>query len=104
MQRIETYQWIAFYKPECDQTFFEQMKQLKIDHRRLANVRFAVVGSAQKEALERMISCRLYAGEVYDKSSGRRLFAAMQRRRNCRFARAVKGSQMLFTILEEKQH
>ena len=102
MQRIETYQWIAFTSQNAIRLFFEQMKQLKIDHRRLANVRFAVVGSGTKEALERMGFLADYMPEKYTtKALAEGLSQQMQPTQKLLLARAVKGSSQMLTILEE---
>lgn len=102
LQQIEAYQWIAFTSQNAIRLFFEQMKLLQIDHRRLAGVRFAVVGSGTKEALERMGFLADYMPQEYTtKALAQGLSKEMKPTEKLLLARAVKGSSQMLSILEE---
>ena len=52
VSRIEDYAWIGFTSQNAIRIFFESLRDWKIDMRRLSHIRFAVVGSGTKQALE----------------------------------------------------
>lgn len=53
INEIDKYDWIAFTSQNAIDIFFDTMKRNCIDIRRLANVKFAVVGNGTRDALMR---------------------------------------------------
>ncbi len=51
LKALEQYQWIVFTSTNAVTVFFNRMKEMNIDYRRLAYIKFAVVGSGTKKAL-----------------------------------------------------
>lgn len=66
LERLESYDWIVFTSPAGVRIFFEEMKDKKLDIRRLAGMRIAVIGSGTEKELN---GYGLYADlvpEVFD--------------------------------------
>ncbi len=53
LANIEKYKWVVFTSRNGVQVFFETIKNMNMDIRRLAKVKFAVIGSGTKEVLAR---------------------------------------------------
>ncbi|MCQ2510824.1 MAG: uroporphyrinogen-III C-methyltransferase [Lachnospiraceae bacterium] len=64
--KLDEYQWIAFTSPTGVRIFFEQMLACGIDNRKLANVKFAVIGSGTAKALKERGFLADLMPEVYD--------------------------------------
>lgn len=104
LQQIEAYQWIAFTSQNAIHLFFEQMKLLQIDHRRLAGIRFAVVGSGTKDALERMGFLADYMPQEYTtKALAQGLSERIRPSEKLLLARAAKSSTRMLSILEQNR-
>lgn len=50
---LEKYSWFIFTSANGVNTFFDRLRDLRVDIRKLANARFAVVGTSTKKALEK---------------------------------------------------
>lgn len=50
---IEKYSWLIFTSANGVNIFFDRIKELKIDFRKFANIKFAVVGTSTMKALEK---------------------------------------------------
>lgn len=52
LQSINKYQWIIFTSQNGIKIFFDKMEKCKVDRRKLGQVKFAVLGSGTKQALQ----------------------------------------------------
>lgn len=50
---LEKYSWFIFTSANGVNIFFDRLRNLRVDIRKLANIRFAVVGTSTKKALEK---------------------------------------------------
>ena len=67
---IEKYSWLIFTSANGVNIFFDRLKSLKLDIRKLANAKFAVVGTSTKKALEKY---GLYADFIPSKFTSKTL-------------------------------
>ena len=67
---IEKYSWLIFTSANGVNIFFERLRDLKTDVRKLANIKFAVVGTSTRKALEKY---GLYADFVPSKFTSKTL-------------------------------
>ncbi|MCI9077943.1 MAG: uroporphyrinogen-III C-methyltransferase [Lachnospiraceae bacterium] len=101
--RIEKYNWIAFTSRNGVLIFFETLKKMHIDIRRLAGVKFAVIGSGTKEALAGFGINADFIPAVYTSAIfAKELAAVMLPGETLFLPRAVKGSRELTAILEQE--
>lgn len=70
LNNIEKYSWLIFTSANGVNIFFDRLKHLKADIRKLSNARFAVVGTSTKNALEKY---GLYADFVPSKFTSKTL-------------------------------
>lgn len=66
LDAVDTFNWIVFTSPTGVRIFFEEMKRKKLDVRRLAKIRFAVIGSGSEKELEKYGFYGDLMPEVYD--------------------------------------
>ena len=52
LKEIDKYNWIVFTSANGVECFFEEMQDIRMDVRKLAHVRFAVIGDGTRKALE----------------------------------------------------
>lgn len=52
LARISEYDWVVFTSPAGVKVFYDQMRQLSMDIRRLSGLKFAVIGEGTKKAVE----------------------------------------------------
>lgn len=64
--KLEHYRWIVFTSPTGVRVFFEELRERKIDIRRLNGVKFAVIGSGSAKELEKRGFYADLMPEVYD--------------------------------------
>lgn len=67
---IEKYSWLVFTSANGVNIFFDRLRDLKTDVRKLANIKFAVVGTSTRKALEKY---GLYADFVPSKFTSKTL-------------------------------
>lgn len=67
---LEKYSWFIFTSANGVNIFFDRLKDLRVDIRKLANARFAVVGTSTKKALEKY---GLYADFIPSKFTSKTL-------------------------------
>lgn len=72
--KIAEYQWIVFTSPTGVRIFFEELADLKMDVRRLAGAKFAVIGGGTKKELEKH---GLYADLIPEVFDGAHLGASL---------------------------
>lgn len=70
LNEIEKYSWLVFTSANGVNIFFDRLRNLKIDVRKLANIKFAVVGTSTRKALEKY---GLYADFVPSKFTSKTL-------------------------------
>lgn len=66
LDTVDAFDWIVFTSPTGVRIFFEEMKRKKLDVRRLAKTRFAVIGSGSEKELEKYGFYGDLMPEVYD--------------------------------------
>ena len=89
LRQIGDYSWIAFTSPAGVAAFFQRMKQLSMDIRELAGIRFAAIGEGTARAIEeRGIRVDLvpesYSGKALGRLLAERLAAEREEGRPCR--------------------
>lgn len=98
------YTWIVFTSSNGVDFFFDEMKENQKDIRGLAGIRFAVIGSGTKEALE---ARGIYADFVPSRYSGRDLAAewipGLTRKDHVLLLRAEEASPELTQALEQAE-
>lgn len=70
LNEIEKYSWLVFTSANGVNIFFDRLRYLKTDVRKLANIKFAVVGTSTRKALEKY---GLYADFVPSKFTSKTL-------------------------------
>ncbi|MGB5824241.1 MAG: uroporphyrinogen-III synthase, partial [Proteocatella sp.] len=66
MNRIGTYQWLVFTSPIGVETFFEKLKQKKLDIRMLFGLKIAAVGRETRKRLQDRNLTVDYMPDIYD--------------------------------------
>ena len=66
LDTVDAFDWIVFTSPTGVRIFFEEMKRKKLDVRRLAKTRFAVIGSGSEKELEKYGFYGDLMPEIYD--------------------------------------
>ncbi len=99
---IAVYDWVVFTSPEGVELFFEELKERRVDVRKLSHLKFAAIGSATKKAIEDRNILVEYMPSVYNteylaKGLARRVY----RKERVLIPRSVKGSKVLTDILAE---
>lgn len=70
LNNLEKYSWLIFTSANGVNIFFDRLRDLRVDIRKLANARFAVVGTSTKKALEKF---GLYADFIPSKFTSKTL-------------------------------
>ena len=102
LDKITSYQWLAFTSPTGVEIFFDELKKAHKDIRSLAGIRIAAIGQGTARVLEdRGILVDLIP-EVYDGDSlGEALAAALHGGEQILIPRASKGNANLVKTLKE---
>lgn len=102
LQKISDYPWAVFTSPNGVEIFFDHLKKLKFDVRKLANLQFAVIGTGTAAALERRGIYPAFLPETYDvESLAKGLCEIVKQEENILILRAEQGSEILTEILDE---
>ena len=102
LQRISNYPWAVFTSPNGVDIFFDYLKKMKFDVRRLANVRFAVIGTGTAAALEKRGIYASFLPEKYDvENLAKGLCDIVGKDENILILRAEQGSEILTEVLDE---
>ncbi|MDO4296883.1 MAG: uroporphyrinogen-III C-methyltransferase [Lachnospiraceae bacterium] len=100
---LSSYQWIVFTSPTGARIFFEEMADLRIDHRKIASVKFAVIGSGTRKELEKRGYYPDLVPEVFDgEHLGLVLAAACEGSERILIPRAAIGGRELTDALAAK--
>ncbi len=99
---IAVYDWIVFTSPEGVDLFFEELKERRVDVRKLSHLKFAAIGSATKKAVEDRGILVEYTPSVYSTEFlAKGLVRKVHRKERVLIPRSVKGSKVLTDILSE---
>ena len=103
LQRISNYPWAVFTSPNGVEIFFDYLKKLKFDVRRLADLKFAVIGTGTAAALEKRGMYASYLPEKYDvESLAKGICETVKKDENILILRAEQGSEILTEVLDEE--
>lgn len=103
LKDIEKYQWTIFTSQNAIKIFFDEMDKCKIDRRRLSAMKFAVIGSGTKKALQKY---GYFADFVPSKYTTRNLAdefsKIVSRSDRILVPRALRGSEELTQVFKDK--
>lgn len=103
IQSVEDYSWLVFTSGNGVRLFFESAKKFKVDHRRMAHLKFAVVGPGTGEMLENYGFQTDYMPESYTSESlARGLAEQTDSGDRVLVFRAEEGSKFLNHCFESK--
>lgn len=103
LRSIENYSWIALTSMNGAEIFLDRMRKLKIDIRRLGNIKFAAIGSGTAGVLEKNgIFPDLIPDRFTSADLGNSLAKAVHKGERILILRAENGSAELANILSEK--
>lgn len=100
---IEKYNWVVFTSRNGVLIFFETLKNIHMDIRRLAGIKFAVIGSGTRETLAGFgINADFIPSGYTSGILAKELAAVMLNGENVLIPRAVNGSRELTDIFKQK--
>ncbi len=101
LSSIEQYRWVVFTSSNAVRLFFKALQSLQIDQRRLANIKFAVVGSGTKETLSQHgYRADLLPEQYTGVGLAEKLLSVVNEWERILIPRARQGSDDLIEILE----
>jgi len=101
LQRVSDYPWAVFTSPNGVEIFFDYLKKMKYDVRRLAGLQFAVIGTGTAAALEKHGIYASFLPEKYDvESLAKGLCDIVGKDENILILRAEQGSEILTEVLD----
>ncbi len=101
--RLERYDWIVFTSPAGVRIFFEELREQRLDLRRLGGIRIAVMGNGTGRELERHGLYPDLVPEIYDgEHLGRALAGAVQPGACVLIPRAAAGNRALIDALSRQ--
>ncbi|MGN1206067.1 MAG: uroporphyrinogen-III C-methyltransferase [Eubacterium sp.] len=104
LKHLSDYSWIAFTSQNSIRLFFTHVFHKKIDLRRFASIRFAVVGSGTRDALrEYGFEADLIPEKYTTEALAESLVSAMKKGEKLLLPRALQGSVRMTQILEENK-
>ncbi|MBQ7103557.1 MAG: uroporphyrinogen-III synthase, partial [Anaerotignum sp.] len=96
------YSWAVFTSPNGVEIFFDYLKKVKFDVRKLANLNFAVIGTGTAAALEKRGIYASYLPEKYDvESLAKGLCETVKKDEKILVLRAEQGSEILTEVLDD---
>ena len=102
LKKIDKYNWIVFTSANGVECFFEEMQEIRMDVRKLAHIRFAVIGDGTRKALE---SHGIFCDFIPTAYSSQDMAAAMiphiEKDENVLLLRAEEANRVLPDALEE---
>lgn len=102
IHNLNQYTWVVFTSTNGVDIFFRRLKENAIDLRKLANLKFAVVGNGTKEALLKYGFLADYTPEIYStKALAEGMVTFLDKTDNLLIPRALKGSKELTEILDK---
>lgn len=104
LQKISDYPWAIFTSPNGVEIFFDYLKKLKFDVRKLANLQFAVIGTGTAAALEKQGIYPAFLPEKYDvESLAKGICEKVEKDEKILILRAEQGSEILTEVLDEAE-
>ena len=103
LERLDSYQWIAFTSPTGVKVFFEEMKKARVDVRALGTVKLAAIGKGTKKALEERGLFVDLMPETFDGTSlGKALCETCEGEERILIPRAKIGNHEILEELQKK--
>jgi uroporphyrinogen III methyltransferase/synthase len=100
LKSLEQYRWVVFTSTNAVTVFFDQLRKLQIDYRRLAHLKFAVLGSGTKQALlQQGFQADLMPEEYNGRSLALELCGAVKEEERLLLPRAEQGFEELADTL-----
>lgn len=100
LKSLEQYQWIVFTSTNSVTIFFNKLKELKLDHRKLAHLRFATVGNGTGQTLLQYGFLSDFIPKQYTVSNlATELSSIIGEEERLLIPRATQGSDELIDIL-----
>ena len=101
LQKISEYPWAVFTSPNGVEIFFDYLKNLKFDVRKLADLKFAVIGTGTAAALEKRGIYASFLPEKYDvESLAKGLCETVKKEEKILILRAEQGSEILTEVFD----
>lgn len=101
LQKASEYSWAVFTSSNGVDIFFDYLKKLKLDVRKLVNLQFAVIGTGTEAALEKRGIFPAYLPEKYDvESLADGLCKMIGKEEKIMILRAEQGSEILTEKLD----
>ncbi|MFR3454734.1 MAG: uroporphyrinogen-III C-methyltransferase [Coprococcus eutactus] len=102
LEHIEDYSWLAFTSQNTITLFFKWLREWNIDVRKLAHLKFAVVGAGTRDALRSEGYIADYVPDEYTTSAlAMGLANVMNDGEKLLLPRAVQGSETMLDILDK---
>lgn len=102
LEHLSAFDWLAFTSPSGVRVFFEDMKKCRMDVRRLASLKLAVLGSGTKKELEKYgCYADLMPQQAYAEELGRALAKECRGGEKILLFRAAAGSTELVEELKK---
>ena len=101
LKEIDKYNWIVFTSANGVECFFEEMQDIRMDVRKLAHVRFAVIGDGTRKALEAHgIFCDFIPTAYSSKDMAEAMIPHIEKNENVLLLRAEEANRVLPDALE----
>ena len=101
LRDVENYTWAVFTSPNGVEIFFDDLKKLRYDVRKLAHLQFAVIGTGTAAALERHGIYASFLPQKYDvESLAKGLCETVKQEENILILRAEQGSEILTEVFD----
>lgn len=102
LKEIDKYNWIVFTSANGVECFFDEMQDIRMDVRKLAHVRFAVIGDGTRKALEAHgIFCDFIPTAYSSKDMAEAMIPHIGKDENVLLLRAEEANRVLPDALEE---
>jgi uroporphyrinogen III methyltransferase/synthase len=102
LSNLSPYSWIVLTSINGAEIFIKRLKKLKIDLRKLSNIKFAVIGSGTAEVLEKYGIFADLIPKIYtSRALGKELSKLAQKGERVLLLRAEQGSKELSQILDD---
>lgn len=102
LEHVEDYSWLAFTSQNTITLFFKWLREWNIDVRKLAHLKFAVVGAGTRDALKSEGYIADYVPDEYTTSAlAMGLANVMNDGEKLLLPRAVQGSETMLDILDK---
>ena len=102
LREISEYHWAVFTSPNGVAIFFDYLKKLKYDVRKLAHLQFAVIGTGTAAALEKRGIYASFLPEKYDvESLAKGLCDTVKKDEKILILRAEQGSEVLTEVFDD---